>query len=63
MRSTNGFPVISKQKNVSMLSGFSPVLLNIFCNKGSNELEKLNSYDILFSILNNERYNFIDNLF
>ena len=63
MRSTNGFPVISKQKNVSMLSGFSPVLLNIFCNKGHNELEKLNSYDILFSILNNERYKFVDNLF
>ena len=25
--------------------------------------EKLNSYDILFSILNNERYKFVDNLF
>ena len=39
MRSTKGFPVISKQRNVSMLSGFSPVLLNTFCNKGYNELD------------------------
>tara|TARA_Y100000992_G_scaffold54409_1_gene32671 strand:- start:299 stop:1951 length:1653 start_codon:yes stop_codon:yes gene_type:complete len=62
MRSTKGFPVISKQKNVSMLSGFSPVLLNTFCNKGYNELEKINSYDMLLSILNKDRYVFIENV-
>ena len=62
MRSTNGFPVISKQRNVSMLSGFSPVLLNTFCNKGYNELEKINSYDMLLNILNKDRYLFIENV-
>ena len=62
MRSTKGFPVISKQKNVSMLSGFSPVLLNTFCNKGYNELEKTNSYDMLLNILNTDRYSFVEKI-
>ena len=62
MRSTNGFPVISKQNNVSMLSGFSPVLLNTFCNKGYNELEKMNSFDMLLNILNTNRYSFVEKL-
>ena len=62
MRSTQGFPVISKQKNVSMLSGFSPVLLNTFCNKGYNELEKINSYDMLLNILNTDRYSFVEKI-
>ena len=35
LRLTNGFPVLSTEKNVSMLSGYSSQLLNIFCNKGS----------------------------
>lgn len=62
MRSTKGFPVVSKQKNVSMLSGFSPVLLNTFCNKGYNELEKTNSYDMLLNILNTDRYAFVEKI-
>ena len=62
MRSTKGFPVISKQKNVSMLSGFSPVLLNTFCNKGYNELEKTNSYDMLLNILITDRYSFFEKI-
>lgn len=62
MRSTKGFPVISKQRNVSMFSGFSPVLLNTFCNKGYNELEKTNSYDMLLNILNTNRYSFIEKI-
>ena len=62
MRSTTGFPVISKQNNVSMLSGFSPVLLNTFCNKGYNELEKMNSFDMLLNILNTNRYSFVEKL-
>lgn len=62
MRSTKGFPVISKQRNVSMLSGFSPVLLNTFCNKGYNELEKTNSYDMLLNILSTDRYSFVEKI-
>lgn len=63
MRSTKGFPVITKQKNVSMLSGFSLSILDIFCNKGYNNLENLNSYDILLNILKTKRYRYIDKLF
>lgn len=62
MRMTKGFPVMVKQNNVSMLSGFSPVLLNIFCNKGYNELKNINSYSLLIKILNNEKYNFVNKI-
>ena len=62
MRITEGFPVMSEQKNVSMLSGFSPVLLNTFCNKGYSELKNMNSYNMLTSILNIDRYSFVDKL-
>ena len=62
MRITEGFPVMSEQKNVSMLSGFNPVLLNTFCNKGYNELKNMNSYNMLTNILNIDRYSFVDKL-
>lgn len=62
MRVTKGFPVISRQNNVSMLSGFNPVLLNTFCNKGEKELESMNSHKMLLSILNVDRYNFVEKL-
>ena len=38
MSSTKGFPCLSTAKNVSMLSGWSPALLNLFCEKGMEAL-------------------------
>ena len=34
LRSTGGFPSLSTQPNVSMMSGFNAPLLNLFCEKG-----------------------------
>ena len=34
LRKTTGFPSLSTDQNVSMLSGFSPALLYVFCEKG-----------------------------
>lgn len=56
LRSTDGFPNLSKQANTSMLSGFSPMLLNLFCEKGVECLESLNPWSILLESLNNPRY-------
>jgi len=62
LRSTNGFPSLSKQKNTSMLSGFSPVLLNLFCEKGVACLEDFTPWSMLKDSLNNPRYNVLDEI-
>ena len=56
LRSTSGFPVLSSQKNVSMFSGFSPVLLNLFCEKGIDFLNNATPWSQLIDILKNKRY-------
>jgi hypothetical protein len=56
LRSTNGFPSLSNEKNVSMLSGFSPVLLNQFCDNGINALQSCTPWSILTQTLENDRY-------
>jgi hypothetical protein len=56
LRNTNGFPVLSSQNNVTMLSGYSPVLLNAFYDKGMDALKNYSSYMMINDILGNERY-------
>lgn len=56
LRNTNGFPTLSNEKNVSMISGFNPVLLNQFCEKGIVALQSCTPWSVLEQILNNERY-------
>jgi hypothetical protein len=56
LRSTSGFPGLSTQPNTSMMSGFSPVLLNQFCNEGLNALQALTPWALLEKSLSNERY-------
>jgi len=56
LRSTNGFPCISSQKNVSMMSGFSPALLNLFCEKGLDALQGCTPWSVLVEQMNKPRY-------
>lgn len=56
LRSTTGSPSLSSQKNTSMMSGFSPALLNSFCEQGLATLQSFNPYTMLISQLNNKRY-------
>jgi len=56
LRNTDGFPCLSSQKNVSMMSGFSPALLNSFCNLGIEALTECTPYSMLVSQLKNPRY-------
>jgi len=56
LRSTSGFPCLSSQKNVSMMSGFSPALLNLFCEKGLDALQGCTPWSILVEQMNKPRY-------
>jgi len=56
LRSTSGFPTLSSQSNASMMAGFSPALLNLFCDKGIEALQSCTPWSILEQSLENERY-------
>ena len=67
LTSTSGFPCLSNENGASMLSGFSPVLLNLFCEKGIDALETVTPWNLLLDSLNNDRYSklhlFVKNFF
>ncbi len=56
LRSTSGFPTLANQPNASMMSGFSPVLLNLFCEEGLDALQSCTPWSLLVKSLENERY-------
>ena len=56
MKSTSGFPSLSTQLNCSMMSGFSPALLNSFCEQGMTSLQACTPWSVLEKSLENERY-------
>ena len=62
LKKTNGFPSTVYEKNTSMISGYSPALLNTFTDKGVGELKETTPYCMLVNILNNPRYNFINEI-
>lgn len=53
---TNGFPSTSLTKNVAMVSGYSPVLLNQFLERGIEAFKDYNPWDIMISTLEHPRY-------
>jgi len=57
LRQTRGFPSIEKHENVSMMSGFSPSLLDVFCKCGIEGLVDMTPYKMLMESLCIERYN------
>jgi hypothetical protein len=61
LSSSTGFPNLSTQKNTSMISGYSPVLLNLFCEKGIESFHSITPWTILENMLNNERYKIMSN--
>jgi hypothetical protein len=60
LRSTNGFPTLSFQPNVSCMSGFSPALLNLFCEEGLHALASSTPWTLLNKTLNNNRYDLLE---
>lgn len=59
MRSTDGFPTISSTKNVSMMSGYNPTMLNMFCKNGIQGFST--PWLSLITVLNNKRYLCLEN--
>jgi hypothetical protein len=57
---TDGFPCLSNDKGVSMMSGFSPSLLNQFCEKGIDALDEATPWNMMLESFNNDRYSFLD---
>ena len=55
LRSTNGFPVLTEQSNVTMFSGFSSAPLNVFACRGSGLREK-NPRMTIDRLLSHPRY-------
>jgi hypothetical protein len=60
LRSTNGFPNLSSQAHTSMLSGFSPVLLNLFEEQGIEAMQSCTPWVMLETILSNPRYKILE---
>lgn len=60
---TQGFPCLSSEPNVSMMSGFSPALLNMFCEQGIESLKDSTPFNMLEKSLNGERYKIMNNIF
>lgn len=61
LRSTSGFPTLSNQLNASMMSGFSPSVLNLFCDQGLTALQSCTPWSLLIKSLENERYTIMGN--
>ena len=63
LRSTSGFPSLSNQPNCSMMAGFSPALLNLFCDQGLEALQSCTPWTLLERSLENERYKIMSDKF
>ena len=56
LRKTNGFPTLTTEAGCSMMSGFDPVILNMFCELGIQSLKEMTPYMTLMKLLSNDRY-------
>ena len=56
LRKTNGFPTLSTEAGCSMMSGFDPTILNMFCELGIEALKDMTPYKTLLKLLDNPRY-------
>jgi len=60
LRATSGFPATNKDTRCSMLSGFSPAILNSFMNGDSlKDLPTVTPWSTLLDQLNNTRYDIL----
>ena len=60
LRKTSGFPATTYTKNITFLSGYSSTLLNVFTTKGIEALREVTPYTMLQDILNNNRYDALE---
>jgi hypothetical protein len=58
LRSTSGFPTLVSRENTSMMSGFSPALLNLFCENGKDAFRT--PWSMMMLSLASKRYNVLE---
>jgi hypothetical protein len=63
LKKTNGFPNLTIQHNCSMMSGYDPSILNLFCDLGFDALKNLTPYEIFKRSIDVERYNIWKEIF
>lgn len=63
LRPTTGFPSCATEKNTTMMSGFSPALLNLFVDKGLDALKAATPWNMMVDALNKPRYEVLDKRF
>jgi hypothetical protein len=56
LRKTDGFPTLSTEAGCSMMSGYDPSILNMFCELGMEALKEMSAYKMLIKSLDNPRY-------
>jgi hypothetical protein len=62
LRKTDGFPTLSTELGCSMMSGFDPTILNMFCEMGMEALREMTPYNMLFKLLSNKRYDPLESI-
>jgi hypothetical protein len=60
LRKTDGFPTLSTEQNTSMMSGFDPSVLDLFCEQGMAGLQGLTGLKMLYKVLANKRYDVLE---
>jgi len=60
LRKTNGFPTLSTEAGCSMMSGYDPTILNMFCELGMDALKELTPFNMLKKTLDNPRYDVME---
>ena len=60
LRSTNGFPSLSNQPRVSMVSGYNPSLLRLFCQGNCKQWIDYTPWDTYINIFSNKRYSIME---
>lgn len=58
LRTTEGFPAVSSDNNVTMVSGYSPVLLNVLEETGIEGLKGQTPFAMICKILENPRFTY-----
>ena len=61
LRSTSGFPSLSTSTGAMMMSGASPALLNMFCEKGIDALTSYTPWSMFLETVNHARYSCVKN--
>ena len=60
LRKTDGFPSLTTEKNTTMMSGYSPVLLNAFIEKGMDALAEFSPETMFLEMMNKSRYDCLE---